>query len=649
MVARNKKKNNASGGKGNEKGAGPPGGLQAPVPPGKRQKGGSGSAAAAADAYMSWLTGDAGDSHGSSAPRPAPKAVGVVHTTPPTGQVIPPLNGGKGGFGNHFGGYAHNQMPSQETPHFQQPELQQFQQPSEFDASPQTQQQYLPPVETNPYALAVQAGWSRDEVLLMQAEGIARLEVVRGSLTPEKEKKALEILVTLKEQMHQLKVLQTTVKNRKPPAPPQPSPQQQAEEEEKQKNLQKKQEEEAFQQAYQQQMRRAEMHTQYEQQMASQFEQIQAQQIEQMQIMQQQMEQEQRAAQMAALPFQAQPQEDRQDDAPKEEAPKPSTNHMTELQCSILHNTMLSQQAFLRDQVAQLESQLERTPDGLQQQLEQQKQMIQDAMQQVQQTQAMAAEQIQQLQAQAVLTNEETEHMQQLQQHQQMQEQHYQQLQEQLQQVNAQAEMEPHYRHKLLKQQLDQHQLHLDPQYQQLLRKQAEAASTEQDAPERKGDPDTGGFIEELQQTGQLRGTKICIFYLCSRCRKGFRCPDRHPSEADCNLARAEYASKPCRLGDECRTANCLYFHESGDDRIGLKGQDDDERRRMQQQSRPPPDLGPGSGPEAARKAQLMASRKDSTEMRPGDWFCPKCNNLNFRYRTNCKTARCREPRPTKI
>merc|ERR1719161_2765822 len=102
-------------------------------------------------------------------------------------------------------------------------------------------------------------------------------------MTPEKEKKALEILVTLKEQMNQLKLLQKHFQNRKPPAPTQPTAQQLAAEEAEKENLKKKQEQE-FQQAVQQQMRRAEMHTQYEQQMATQYEQIQAQQIEQMQI-----------------------------------------------------------------------------------------------------------------------------------------------------------------------------------------------------------------------------------------------------------------------------------------------------------------------------------------------------------------------------
>merc|ERR1712224_990883 len=109
------------------------------------------------------------------------------------GQVIPPLNGAKGGKGakgkafGGKGGYAvppPNQMPGQEPPQFQQAEMAMPQQPgpvpmpqqpgavplSELHsgASPQKQQQYLPPVETNPYALAIQAGWSRDEVLLMQ-------------------------------------------------------------------------------------------------------------------------------------------------------------------------------------------------------------------------------------------------------------------------------------------------------------------------------------------------------------------------------------------------------------------------------------------------------------------------------------------------
>jgi hypothetical protein len=49
--------------------------------------------------------------------------------------------------------------------------------------------------------------------------------------------------------------------------------------------------------------------------------------------------------------------------------------------------------------------------------------------------------------------------------------------------------------------------------------------------------------------------------FLSGLCTFGALCRNDHPSDADCAALLAEFASKPCHFGEECRTAGCLYWH----------------------------------------------------------------------------------------
>ena len=40
-------------------------------------------------------------------------------------------------------------------------------------------------------------------------------------------------------------------------------------------------------------------------------------------------------------------------------------------------------------------------------------------------------------------------------------------------------------------------------------------------------------------------------------------------------------------------------------------------------------------------------NKKKPFDRRKGDWYCPKCNNLNFAFRINCN--RCKMPKPNNI
>lgn len=55
--------------------------------------------------------------------------------------------------------------------------------------------------------------------------------------------------------------------------------------------------------------------------------------------------------------------------------------------------------------------------------------------------------------------------------------------------------------------------------------------------------------------------SKVCIFYLSAHCRHGMQCMNRHPPDAECAMMKAQYKRRPCRFGDGCQMAACLYAH----------------------------------------------------------------------------------------
>jgi hypothetical protein len=56
----------------------------------------------------------------------------------------------------------------------------------------------------------------------------------------------------------------------------------------------------------------------------------------------------------------------------------------------------------------------------------------------------------------------------------------------------------------------------------------------------------------------------------------------------------------------------------------------------------------PGNIHKLNKKNYINAkNKKKPFDKRKGDWYCPKCNNLNFAFRINCN--RCKMPKPNNI
>jgi len=49
-----------------------------------------------------------------------------------------------------------------------------------------------------------------------------------------------------------------------------------------------------------------------------------------------------------------------------------------------------------------------------------------------------------------------------------------------------------------------------------------------------------------------------------------------------------------------------------------------------------------GSGPMGG----MYGGSSSQADSRPGDWCCPKCGNVNFSWRTVCNISTCKEPKP---
>ncbi|CAN6199053.1 unnamed protein product [Urochloa humidicola] len=64
----------------------------------------------------------------------------------------------------------------------------------------------------------------------------------------------------------------------------------------------------------------------------------------------------------------------------------------------------------------------------------------------------------------------------------------------------------------------------------------------------------------------------------------------------------------------------------------------------------PMPVSSPWSGGALVENNDSIASRKrrgGPDGLSEGDWTCPKCDNVNFSFRTSCNMKKCGAPRPT--
>eukprot|EP00927_Polykrikos_kofoidii_P024653 TRINITY_DN22377_c0_g1_i1.p1 TRINITY_DN22377_c0_g1~~TRINITY_DN22377_c0_g1_i1.p1 ORF type:complete len:401 (+),score=64.43 TRINITY_DN22377_c0_g1_i1:143-1204(+) len=53
----------------------------------------------------------------------------------------------------------------------------------------------------------------------------------------------------------------------------------------------------------------------------------------------------------------------------------------------------------------------------------------------------------------------------------------------------------------------------------------------------------------------------LCIPYVQNVCRRGDKCPDRHPERDDCRQILGSLQRKLCRYGNECRRRDCIFKH----------------------------------------------------------------------------------------
>merc|ERR1712050_820344 len=60
---------------------------------------------------------------------------------------------------------------------------------------------------------------------------------------------------------------------------------------------------------------------------------------------------------------------------------------------------------------------------------------------------------------------------------------------------------------------------------------------------------------------GGVRSDRVCVHHIAGNCRRGFRCIDRHPVEAQFRVCVRDFKRKQCRYADQCRTPKCLYYH----------------------------------------------------------------------------------------
>lgn len=69
------------------------------------------------------------------------------------------------------------------------------------------------------------------------------------------------------------------------------------------------------------------------------------------------------------------------------------------------------------------------------------------------------------------------------------------------------------------------------------------------------------------QALGGLKSDKVCVHQLTGTCRRGMRCPDKHPVDAQMKKHANEFKRKQCRFGDKCFSPRCLYYHvrDAGD------------------------------------------------------------------------------------
>merc|ERR1712150_87596 len=64
---------------------------------------------------------------------------------------------------------------------------------------------------------------------------------------------------------------------------------------------------------------------------------------------------------------------------------------------------------------------------------------------------------------------------------------------------------------------------------------------------------------------GGARSEKVCVHHLTGVCRRGMRCADRHPVDAQFRTYAREFKRKTCRYGDQCFSPKCLYYHPRED------------------------------------------------------------------------------------
>jgi len=74
-----------------------------------------------------------------------------------------------------------------------------------------------------------------------------------------------------------------------------------------------------------------------------------------------------------------------------------------------------------------------------------------------------------------------------------------------------------------------------------------------------EADPTNPGLC--AQALGGLRSDKVCMQYLTKNCRRGMRCVDRHPPDAQIEMHKRELKRKTCRFGDQCLAQRCLFYH----------------------------------------------------------------------------------------
>jgi len=63
------------------------------------------------------------------------------------------------------------------------------------------------------------------------------------------------------------------------------------------------------------------------------------------------------------------------------------------------------------------------------------------------------------------------------------------------------------------------------------------------------------------QALGGMRSDKVCMPFLTKSCRRGIRCVDRHPPDAQIEMHKSVLKRKVCHFGDQCVAQRCLFYH----------------------------------------------------------------------------------------